>query len=113
MNKEKYTVKFEKATAEGGHNDTILASKVLPVGLKAPFGDAWGYLEGKSMMEPHTHPSSEIYIVVSGKGWCHVDSDRFPAEPGDIINIPPNAKHTMECEDGETFLWAALWWDVM
>jgi len=106
----KYVSRFNKETAPGGHNDTIRAGKCLPEGLTAPFNSAWGYLENKSMMEPHSHPTEEIYTVFCGKGYCHVNGERFAVIPGDIIHIPPDAEHTMECEAGESLLWAAFWW---
>jgi len=111
--KSKYISRFDKSAAPGGHNDTILAGSCLPEGMKAPFDAAWGYLEGMSMMEPHSHPTDEIYTVFSGKGYCHVDGEKFPVLPGDIVEIPPGATHTMECEAGETLLWAAFWWEHM
>jgi len=111
MNSSKYVYKFDKETAPKAHNGTILAGDVLPEGLKAPFDDAWGYLEGKSMMEEHAHPTDEIYMVFGGKGYCHVNGERFAVKPGDVVQIPPNAMHTMECEEGESLLWAAFWWE--
>jgi len=103
--------RFIKETAPTGHNGTILAGKVLPEVLKAPFGDAWGYLEGASMMEAHAHPTEEVYLVVCGKGYCHIGRERFEVSQGDVVNIPPDAMHTMECGEGETILWAAFWWE--
>jgi mannose-6-phosphate isomerase-like protein (cupin superfamily) len=111
MNGDKYVSRFCKETAPSGHSGTILAGKVLPEGLKAPFDDAWGYLEGKSMMEGHSHPTDEIYLVAGGKGYCHISGERFEVKPGDVITIPPDAEHTMECEEGEALLWAAFWWE--
>ena len=109
--REKFVCRFDKGTAPLGHSGTILAGKVLPEGLAAPFSDAWGYLEGKSMMEGHSHPTEEIYIVVGGDGFCHVDGERFAVGIGDVIRIPPNSAHTMEC-DGGSLLWAAFWWEA-
>jgi len=106
----KYISRFDKETAPGGHNDTILAGNCLPEGLKAPFDAAWGYLENTSMMEAHAHPTDEIYTVFAGKGYCHIGDERFAVVPGDIIQVPPGVPHTMECEDGDTLLWAAFWW---
>ena len=111
MSQSKYLSRFNKQTAPSGHNGTILAGNVLPEGMNAPFGDAWGYLEGKSMMEEHAHPTDEIYTVFSGKGFCHINGERFPVVSGDVVIIPPNAVHTMECEDGDSLLWAAFWWE--
>jgi len=113
MHSGKYLSTFNKSTAEKAHGGTILSAKVLPEGLKAPFADAWGYLEGKSVMEAHSHPTEEVYFVFVGRGFCGVDGERFAVKPGDVIYIPPNATHTMECEDGESLLWAAFWWDHM
>jgi mannose-6-phosphate isomerase-like protein (cupin superfamily) len=107
---KKYVSRFNKETAPSGHAGTILAGDVLPPGLKAPFGAAWGYLEGKSVMEEHSHPTEEIYLVFDGKGFCHINGERFPVAPGDVIQIPPDAMHTVECEENEKILWAAFWW---
>ena len=108
----KYISRFNKETAPSGHNGTILAGDCIPEGLTAPFDAAWGYLEGKSIMEGHSHPTEEIYTVFKGRGYCHIDGERFPVVPGDIIRIPPDSVHTMECEDGEILLWAAFWWKI-
>lgn len=105
------STRFDKTKAPSGHNGTILAGPVLPEGMDAPFGHAWGYLEGESMMEGHSHPTDEVYLVFSGRGYCHIEDEIFPAVPGDIIRIPRNAYHTMECKAGEVLLWAALWWE--
>ena len=107
----KYISRFNKETAPTGHGGTILAGRALPAGMKAPFDDAWGYLEGKSMMEEHAHPTDEVYFVLSGKGYVHIGNERYAVLPGDIIEIPPNIMHTMECEESDTLLWVALWWD--
>lgn len=111
MEKNKYLSRFDKATAASGHSGTVLGAAVLPEGMNAPFDHSWGYLEGKSMMEPHSHPVDEVYLFVSGKGYCHVDNDIFPVVPGDVVEIPSNMTHTVECEDRETVLWAAFWWE--
>ena len=110
MSQSKYVSRFDKATAPSGHAGTILAGAILPHGMTAPFGHAWGYLEGQSMMEGHAHPTDEIYLVISGKGYCHIGEERFPVVPGDVVQVPPDRMHTMECEENETLLWAAFWW---
>ena len=111
MDGNKYISRFNKETAPKAHNGTILAGRVLPEGMKAPFGDAWGYLEGKSFMEGHSHPTDEVYLVFGGKGYCHIGEEQFEVKPGDVVEIPANVTHTMECVEGETLLWAAFWWD--
>ena len=42
--------RFDPATAEKAHKDTILAGPVLPEGLRAPFEHAWGYLDAPGEM---------------------------------------------------------------
>ena len=102
--------RFDKNTAPTGHNGTILAGAVLPPGMMAPFSHAWGYLEGASMMEAHAHPTDEVYFVFGGSGYVHIGGERLPVSPGDVVEIPPDVTHTMECGEGDTLLWAALWW---
>ena len=102
--------RFDKNTAVGGHNDTILASEVLPKGMTSPFGHAWGYLENGGEMEGHSHPTNEVYFVFSGSGTVVVGNEKMKVSCGDVIEIPPNAYHTMICEENAVFLWAALWW---
>jgi len=102
--------RFDPATAHRAHNDTILASAFVPEGIKPPFDSAWGYLENGSAMEAHAHPTEEIYVVIRGTGTVQVGEERRAVGPGDVIAIPPDAPHTMACEDGGPLLWAALWW---
>ena len=104
--------RFDKNTAEGGHNNTILASEVLPEGMTAPFGHAWGYLENGGEMEGHSHPTTEVYFVFSGGGTVVVGEEKAKVSCGDVIEIPPDTYHTMICDKGEdaVLLWAALWW---
>jgi mannose-6-phosphate isomerase-like protein (cupin superfamily) len=102
--------RFDPAKASKAHNDTILASAFLPEGMAAPFDSAWGYLEDGSAMEPHSHPSVEIYVVIRGGGTVHVGDERQAIGPGDVIEIPPDVMHTVSCERAGPLLWAALWW---
>jgi len=102
--------RFDKNTAPGGHNDTILAGGVLPEGMKAPFDHAWGYLENGGEMEGHAHPTDEVYFVFAGNGFVVVGDEKVAVTCGDVIEIPPNVYHTMCCAENDTFLWAALWW---
>ena len=102
--------RFDKNTAFGSHNNTILASDVLPPGMTAPFSHAWGYLENGGEMEGHSHPTNEVYFVFSGGGTVVVGDERAKVSCGDVIEIPPNIYHTMICGENSVLLWAALWW---
>jgi len=103
--------RFDKNTAVGGHNNTILASGVLPQGMTGPFGHAWGYLENGGEMEGHTHPTNEIYLVFAGSGTVVVGDEKAKVSCGDVIEVPADVYHTMICDENTHFLWNALWWE--
>lgn len=103
--------RFVKEEAVAAHNGTLLAHGVLPEGLKAPFGDAYGYLEKGGVMEAHAHPTEEVYIVYEGRGVMEIDGETAPVGPGDVIAIPRNARHSLAAEADNALLWAALWWE--
>ena len=105
--------RFDPLHAQKAHGDTILASGVLPEGLKAPFEHAWGYLNGPGEMEPHSHHKEEVYIFAKGKGFTVVDGARYPVGPGDVAYIPPDAVHSVVNESEDELLWAAYWWNIM
>jgi mannose-6-phosphate isomerase-like protein (cupin superfamily) len=104
--------RFDKSSASPAHSDTILASDFLPAHMRAPFEAAWGYLETGGTMEAHKHPTEEIYVVIEGQGLCTVGEETRPVSPGDVIEIPPEAMHTMACPESGHLLWAAIWWPV-
>ena len=104
--------RFTKERAQAAHNGTILASAFVPEGMRAPFGSAWGYMEPGKAMESHRHPTQEIYVVISGRGVVTVDREQADVRPGDVIDIPPDANHTIAAAGLDPLLWAALWWEV-
>ena len=101
---------FDRATAVPAHKGTILAAPVLPGGLHEPFKHSWGYIEGRSEMAAHSHPAEEVYLFVKGRGVVTVDGEERVMRPGDVVNIPANAVHTVRNDSDEPLLWAALWW---
>ena len=105
--------KFDPMTAQKAHADTILASGVLPEGVKAPFDHAWGYLDGPGEMEMHRHYKEEVYFFFKGEGFVRIDGVEMPVVPGDVVRIPPDAMHTVVNRREGELLWAALWWPVM
>ncbi|MGD9723372.1 MAG: cupin domain-containing protein [Pirellulales bacterium] len=46
----------------------------------------------------HTHAldNEEIYIVLSGRGWMHVDGQEFEVNPGDVIVNRPGGTHGLK-----------------
>lgn len=105
--------RFHKEDAHPAHNDTILAMDVLPAGVRAPFGHAWGYLEGPSAMEGHAHPTEEIYFFHRGEGVVVVGDEEQHVSPGDVVEIPPDTYHTVRNGGEGELLWFALWWKPM
>ena len=101
------------AKAQKAHGGTILASTVLPTGLRSPFDHAWGYLNGPGAMEPHTHHKEEVYIFTKGSGYVVVDETFYPVGPGDVAYIPPDALHSVVNEADGELMWAAFWCDIM
>jgi quercetin dioxygenase-like cupin family protein len=48
--------------------------------------------------------------VFAGTGTVVVGDERAKISCGDVIEIPPDAYHTMICDENTELLWAALWW---
>ena len=104
--------RFESEKASPAHEGTILASPVLPEGMKAPIGHAWGYLAGPGEMDVHKHPTEEVYFFFRGNGAVMVDGEKRRVFPGDVVEIPPDSMHTVINESDGELLWAAFWWDT-
>ena len=104
--------RFDPATAEKAHKDTILAGPVLPEGLRAPFEHAWGYLDAPGEMEEHRHTKEEVYFFFKGEGFVRIDGTEYPVAPGDVVRVPPDALHTVVNRAHAQLLWAAFWWPI-
>ena len=61
-------------------------------------------------MEPHNHPTEEVYIFTHGEGFVTVDGQKYAVGPGDVAYIPPNAMHSVINEADAPLQWAAYWW---
>ena len=105
--------RFGPAKAQEAHGGTILASPVLPSGLRSPFDHAWGYLNGPGAMEPHMHHKEEVYIFTKGNGYVVVDGTRYLVTTGDVAYIPPDTLHSVVNESEGELTWAAFWWEIM
>jgi mannose-6-phosphate isomerase-like protein (cupin superfamily) len=108
----KYVTKFDLRTAISAHEGTIMASNVLPEGLKAPFDNAWGYLDKPGAMDAHRHHTEEIYLFFKGDGFVVIDGEKMPVSPGDVVHIPPDTLHSVINEKNAELLWAAFWWPI-
>ncbi len=103
--------RFDPNLARPAHEGTILAMPVLPEGIEAPFSHAWGYLKPGGAMDGHAHPTEEIYFFHRGEGTVVVGSEEHPVRAGDVVEIPPDAYHTVRNPSAGDLLWFALWWD--
>jgi len=108
-----HTSRFDRTSATPAHEGTILAMPVLPQGIKAPFGHAWGYLAGRGAMDGHTHPTMEVYFFHQGQGVVIVGEEEQAVGPGDWVEIPPGAYHTVRNDSDGELLWFALWWQLL
>ncbi len=62
-----------------------------------------GYLELANEFEvavggevfPHTHPTHEFYIVMTGVGTMIIGDEQRDVAPGDLIYIPPDQVHSL------------------
>lgn len=106
----KCVYRFEKETAEKGHNGTILAGPVVQGDMREPFSHAWGYLDGPGAMEAHSHDTYEVYLMVEGEGKVVLGDQEIPVKQGDVVNIMPGVCHAMINEKDAPLKWAALWW---
>lgn len=43
---------------------------------------------------PHTHPFTELFYVVSGRGTFLLDHETYPIGAGDLVIVPPGSEHT-------------------
>ena len=50
--------------------------------------------EGDWQSQPHTHQFSELFYVLSGKGFFYIEGDVIPVAPNDLMIINPNIEHT-------------------
>lgn len=54
------TSSYSALAARPAHAGTILAMPVLPEGVKAPFGHAWGHLNPGARWSPHAPHARDL-----------------------------------------------------
>ncbi len=87
--------------------DVIHASKeLLPLRPDVPGARMWAvslehtmltYFEvaPHSRFEPHTHPSEQITMVLTGELFFEVGGQVYPIKPGEVIAIPSSVPHAV------------------
>lgn len=54
--------------------------------------------------KPHHHAHEQMMYVVKGSIRARVEEERFVAEPGDIIHMPPNVEHVILANGVDTVM---------
>jgi mannose-6-phosphate isomerase-like protein (cupin superfamily) len=52
-------------------------------------------IDASSKAEPHFHNTHEWYYVIEGTGVVQIEEEARRVAPGDLVYIPPNARHTI------------------
>ena len=89
--------------------DSLPKETVRPGVVRSGFsGDqalmVMNWLEPGMEVNPHSHPFEQLVYVVQGTMRFVIDGEEFIAGPGNLIRIPPDAKHFGEPIGDETVL---------
>lgn len=57
---------------------------------------------------PHTHPFTELFYVISGKGTFLLDQKTYPIAANDLIIVPPGSEHTEQSPDASPLEYIVL-----
>jgi len=60
-------------------------------------------------MAGHAHPVEEIYFFHRGEGIVIVGSEERRVQPGDGVEMAPDAYHTVRSTSDSHLPWFALW----
>jgi predicted cupin superfamily sugar epimerase/mannose-6-phosphate isomerase-like protein (cupin superfamily) len=63
---------------------------------------------GHSTGTSYNHRSEEVFLVESGKGRVHLQSDIKPVGPGSIVFIPATLAHSIESAPGSELVFLAI-----
>jgi quercetin dioxygenase-like cupin family protein len=69
-------------------------------GTYLEFFDVFEVAPGRKI-EPHHHNTHEWYFVLSGRLIVQVEDEARRLVPGDLVHIPPNARHSAWTEGEE------------
>ena len=59
---------------------------------------------------PHKHASSELWIVLSGKGVANYNDINIQLSAGSQLTVNPNSVHFIKNESDEPIQILAMWW---
>lgn len=52
-------------------------------------------VEAGAQLEPHFHDTFEYYFILEGEAVMQIEEEAHIVSPGDLIQIPRNARHTI------------------
>ena len=52
-------------------------------------------VSGGGFVDPHSHPTHELYYVTSGRGLMTIGDETREIAQGDLVHIPPDAVHSL------------------
>jgi len=106
-------VRYDPGAATLGHNDTVYVQPIFGLDQMAgriTYGCCWAALRPGMAVEPHSHPSLEVYAFTRGEGVMVVDDERQPVKAGDAVLIPRGALHSAvnPGEAADDLVWFSL-----
>ena len=106
-------VRYDRQRAGLGHGDTVYVQPIFGrdemAGLIA-YGCCWAMLKPGMAVEPHSHPSLEVYAFTRGEGTMVINGQREPVRAGDTVLIPRDAVHSAvnAADASEDLVWFSL-----
>jgi quercetin dioxygenase-like cupin family protein len=77
--------------------DTVRLALLAGPGDGSPASVFYEVWEPGGAQPDNSHPdSTEIFVVLSGRGIAHSDEHRVPLGPGDVLVLPPGSVHRIE-----------------
>jgi mannose-6-phosphate isomerase-like protein (cupin superfamily) len=65
-------------------------------------------VESGSHQQTHHHVPEQAYIIVNGKGRIQVGAEIADVQKGDLVYIPSNVEHGVECAGPENLIYISV-----
>ena len=59
----------------------------------------WIDVEAGAEQVRHEHDPEQVYVIIAGEGVMSVGDDIRAVDAGDLVHIPANTQHGLECTD--------------
>jgi mannose-6-phosphate isomerase-like protein (cupin superfamily) len=106
-------VRYDPTRAGPAHNDTVYVQEIFgrdEMAGRIGYGCCWAILKPGMAVEPHSHPSLEVYVFTRGEGVMAIGEERQAVRAGDTVLIPRGAVHSAAnaAEAAEDLAWFSL-----